>query len=268
MAKSKKEAGQDYLKQVLALIPEAQRTAVQEALSQDTAVEALGSPFVEAESAAEVRIAEATKKEQLNLSYKQQLDKWYTDTQGTFSAKEKELEDKIKKASLITPGDPDATPKLPPDLVTRADLTKQVQDAIAASERGGMGAIAYFSSLATSHYDKFKEPLDISQLVQNATQAQKTVPAFYQEMIAPRLAKMDADRAKENEEKIRKDEREKVQAELRKSEGHRAYPLPGSGAEDPSTLGGLSKSNGKDAANPEFGVKAALDEFYRKGQNI
>ncbi len=59
-----------------------------------------------------------------------------------------------------------------------------------------------------------------------------------------------------------------MQAELRKSEGHRAYPLPGSGAEDPSTLGGLSKSNGKDAANPEFGVKAALDEFYRKGQNI
>src|SRR5258706_14997085 len=116
MAKSKKEAGQDYLKQVLALIPEAQRTAVQEALSVDTAVEALGSPFVEAESAAEVRVAEATKKEQRNLSYNQQLDKWYTDTQGTFSAKEKEMGNKIKKANLITPADPDATPQLPPDL--------------------------------------------------------------------------------------------------------------------------------------------------------
>lgn len=267
MAKSKKEAGQEYLKQVLALIPEAQRTAVQEALSADASVEALGSPFVEAESAAEVRIAEATKVKNETLAYKQNLDKWYADTQGTFGKQQAELEAKLKAAAANPNPDPEGTPKLPANLVTKEDLTKQVADMIAASERGGMGAIAYFATLGVNHFQKFGEALDVNQLVANATQAGKTVPAYYQEMIAPRLAEMDKKSALEQEAKIRKDEREKVQAELRKQDGHRAYPLPGSGTEDPSTLGGLTKSNGKDA-NPEFGVKAALDEYYRKGQNV
>jgi hypothetical protein len=267
MAKSKKEAGQEYLKQVIALIPEAQRQVVQEALSADTAVEALGSPFHEAETRAEQAIAEAAKIKGEVGAYKQNLDKWYTDTQGTFGKQQAELEAKLKAATTAAANPDLDAPKLPANLVTKEDLTKQVADMIAASERGGMGAIAYFTTLGVNHFNKFGEALDVNQLVANATQAGKTVPAYYQEMIAPRLAEMEKKSAAEAEAKIRKDEREKVQAELRKQEGHRAYPLPGSGTEDPSTLGGLTKSNGKDA-NPEYGVKAALDAFFAKGQNL
>lgn len=266
MAKSKKEAGQEYLKNVLALIPEAQRASIQEALSVETAIEALGSPFVEVETAAEARIAQAAQKEQQVLGYKQNLDKWYANTQTTFGKQQTELEEKIKKAALVTPGD-GSTPAIPPDVVTKADLTKQVQEIVTASERNGMGAIGYFTTLANKHYDTFKEPLDVMQLVQNATQAGKTVPQYYQELVAPKLAEIEKKRATDHDAQIRKDEREKILAESRKQEGHRAYPLPGLGAEDPSTLGGLEKSNGKDA-NPDFGVKAALDHYYAKGSNI
>ncbi|KKN08611.1 hypothetical protein LCGC14_1054910 [marine sediment metagenome] len=271
MPRTKKEAGEQFLKDVLALIPEDKRTVVQEALGAEDLVEKIGDPIVGYETKSEEAIAKAVQDGVAVGKYKQNLDTWYGKTLPQIERGEAALVELEKLKAQppdpnADPPDPSASPPPPPGL-TKDDVSKQVGDMLAASERGAVGAIAYFNKLSMEHFQQFGETLDVAVLLQEAEAAGQRVPAFYAQKFAQKFADLHTKAEKEKEDVVRKDEREKVTKELQKSTGHGAYPLPGTLSEEPTTLGGL-KGNGKDAPDPGFGVQAAVNEFYAKGQNF
>jgi hypothetical protein len=268
MPRSKKEVGEEFLQGVLALVPEDKRDSIKETLT-GIDVEQLGGPIVEAETKAEEAIAKAAKDGELVGKYKQNLDKWYGEMLPQLKkGEEAAAELERLKASPPDPDNPDPTTQTPapPPGLTKDEVSKQLADALAASERGAVGAIAYFNRLGMEHFQRFNEVLDVANLLKEAEAAGMPVPQFYEQKFAGKFAELDEKAAKEKEDQIRKDEREKVEKELRSREGHRAYPLPGTEPETPTTLVGLKGGDGKDAGS-DYGVKAAIDEFYAKGQN-
>ncbi len=139
MPRTKKEAGEEFLKSVLALIPEDKRPAVQEVLGVDALVEKIGDPLVGYETKAEEAIAKAVQDGEAVGKYKQNLDTWYGKTLSQLKLGEEattELEKlKAQPPDLNNPPDPNA----PPPGVTKEEVSKQVGDMLAASERGAVG---------------------------------------------------------------------------------------------------------------------------------
>jgi hypothetical protein len=265
---AKKDEGQKYVESLLALIPEEKRTAVKEALAQDQVYEHVGEHVM---ARSDYSRAQDQLKQSADavLGYKSQLDTWYQTVNQELARGSEALRrlESIKGDEPQT--DPAATPATPSGL-KQEDVEKVLAERIGQNEQQTLGLVAYVTTLAQAHYARYGEPLDVGNLIGESRRVGRPLPQVYEEKTREKREALEAKQAKQEREKLREEVRGELLAEQRKS-GHGAYPLPGADA-DPlgnATLSGLKPAT-KEGGNGEtaYGVRAALDEFYAKGQNI
>lgn len=262
----KKDEGQKYIDSVLALVPEAQRAAVKEALSTETVLDHVGEHVM---LRSDYSRAQDHLREQANavLNYKGQLDTWYSNI-GQELARGSAALQRLEQLKT-TPGDepPQTPPSQPPAPASlrQEDVDKLLQDRIGQTEQQTLGLVAYITSLAQAHYARYSEALDVGNLIADARKQGRPLPAVYEERTREKREALEKKEATAAREKLREEVRAEVLAEVRKG-GHGAYPLPGADSDPNVTLSGLAPK--KEGDGQDYGVRAALNEFYTRGQNV
>lgn len=262
---AKKDEGKKYVEGLLALIPEDKRAAVSEALQLEPVLEHVGEHVM-------LRSDYSRAQDQLKqnadavLGYKGQLDTWYSTVNQELVRGTEALR---RLEALKTTDEPTATPApTAPAGLTPEQVEKLLQDRIGQTEQQTLGLVSYVTTLAQHHYARYGEVLDTGKLIAEARRQNKRLPELYEEQTREQREKLEAKQTKEAEDKLREKIRAEITTEIREKGGHGAYPLPGADA-DPQgnvTLAGLKTT--KEGGGQEYGVKAALDSFYAKGQNI
>lgn len=260
-ARSKKEAGQAYLDGILKHIPEAQRAAVKEALSADAVAEAAGEGVLLRDDYSRAMDALQRDSEALKR-YHGELQTWYEGEAGKLS-RVNELEAEVEKLKSGTPpadpgkgGPPAFDPK---QFLSREEAGKLLDQALQTTAGNVSAYQTYLLNLAINHMHEFGQPLDIMALDQRAKKENKRVDILYQEVTKEARDAKLAKAAADHDAEIRKQERERMEEEFRKRAPAMPYPM-GNEPSDPNvTLTGIAGQK----QDQQFGVQAAVDEFYR-----
>lgn len=264
MAKKKKDYATEYAEKILKLLPEAVREQAKATLTPDQIVEALGGDLDTLEQV-EQKLSEAATKNQEADAYKGRLDQWYADNQkliadgsaalAKLAEGDKGVGDKPPNPSANIPPQ---NPNDPKSFVTREEAIRVLTEAVARTQQDAMQFGVIVNELALRHLHEYKEPLDVRGLIAYAQKERKFIDAAYPEFTKEKREAREAQVAKEKEQKLR----EQIRADLVKEMGSAPYPVV---SEEPSTLSGLQSKDGK---KPEYGVQAALDDFYARGQQV
>lgn len=181
---------------------------------------------------------------------------WHGELQSWFDQKNADLTEletlrqKIAKPNgnpNPNPGNPNPNPGAPnPDSAAPAPnanfLTKDAFDrALAETERGAVAFFNDLNQLSLQHFQQFGEILDTQQLLTDKRVQQLGLRGVYADRFKPQLDERAAKVRLEAEEKIRADERQKIQAA--QASQHHPYPIRGN---EPSTLDALEQ-----ARNPQ-----------------
>ena len=169
------------------------------------------------------------------------LSKWYTDNQ--------EL---VRRGKAAAPGSPDPLkpekPVIPPGVLTEDAWNERI-----AQERAGvLGFTRDTNQLMRDHFSKFQEIVDIDPLLQHPKIRELGLIGVYEQVHKDRLDKWKADATAAAEEKIRADERQKVQASM----ASMPYPSP-TGAGSGSPLDALT------VGKPDSLTDAAVAHYNR-----
>lgn len=272
MAKPK-EAATEYLKEVLAKIPdEVKRKAVEEAiLGTEEVLEDIGGHILRKSDHSRAMDEARAAKEKAD-QHKATLDTWFQTNQRTISdglaalARVKELEEQVAKGSTHQDLDD-------PEAVTAATVSKaleklqasgyvkkdEVERLVAqtrlATERDGMVIMNALNKLSLSHFKDHGEILDVDALVALAQEKQMPLVNAYQVFAAEKIEA----KAKKDVEAKEKKLREEIEAKVRKEmSAGPPYPV---GGDEPSTLAGLTPA--KDAAVKSGSLKNAVEEYHR-----
>lgn len=215
-----KEAGQAFLAEVLAQVPEDRRAAVQEAMTEG-ALTALGagalrqSDYSRQSDEVRTQLTEAqTTLAQAN-AFKGELDTWYE----THKAQLEEYQ--VLKGTK---------PESEKPAITGTAFTREQYEAdIREREAAVAGAIATVPVLALKHFQTFNEVLDVPALLKDAQIRELGLPGVYQKVYGPKLA-----------EKAKAAEDARIEAEVVKRTNERLaanprFPYPTSPRE-PSPL--------------------------------
>lgn len=250
---AKRETGKTYLERILAKLPADKQGALKEALLTDDIADLVGEGVLMKEEATRL-VQEAEEEKNRSKSHYDQVNDWWLKKQedvATLRAENAELKKKVKGGG--EGGDPDPEPKpfeLPADLVRKSDLQQLEQQ----------GA-AYFNvmiNLAGRHQAEFGAPLDVDKLVEHSRKTGLPVDRGGYESFVSELRQAKEKKAQEaREAQIRKEEREKVLAEMS------GPPVPTDGGVAPSFANGTLRGLGK-AKEKEFGVAAAVAGFNRR----
>jgi hypothetical protein len=209
---------------------------------------------------------ELRKKDEAIVAYKGTLDSWYADKLDLIqkgSTALTELE-KLKAAGTSTPsGEASASMKALEGFVKKEDVDKIVAATVQKSEETGLAVMTQLGTLIGQHHHTYGEPLDTAALISFARSKGSSLMDAYSEMTAERRQKLAEDTAKKEREKLKAE----VRAELQKEQGHGVYPIADGETLSP-TLSGLAAQNKKGTNGAEeFGVKAALDEYYKMNRS-
>lgn len=248
-------AGSTFLAGVLAKLPEADRQKGKEALDALQAlgggavIAAIGDGTLAQEELSRQLDSLKTRQEELDdlkaqldardqqlTTYHGQLSDWYD--------KNKEALDKVK----AHPTDPGKKKDEPPPAGLTADA---LEERIRLEQAGFLGFSRDQNRLQREHFAKFNEILDIEPLLVHPDVGKVGLVGVYQLVHKDRLEKHAADAAKAAEDKIRADERAKVQAE----QAAMPYPLPtgvGSGSPLDALTGDGKKDSLVDAATAHY----------------
>lgn len=255
---AKRETGKTYLERILAKIPADKQGAVKDALLSDDIMDLVGEGVLMKEEASRL-VQEAEEAKTTSKTHYDKVTEWWDEKQADIAKLRVENEELRKRVKGGGAGDDDPAPEpkpkpveLPADLVRKADL-QQLE---------AQGA-AYFNvmiNLAGRHQQEFGVPLDVDKLVEHARKTGLPVDRGGYESFVSELRQAKEKKAVEaREAQIRKEEREKVLAEMS------GPPVPTDGGLSPSfaqgTLRGLGKSG--DGAK-EFGVAAAVAGLNRR----
>jgi hypothetical protein len=264
MARTKKEAGAAYLQKLLSLVPEAQRTAVAEALKDDKIAEAAGEEVLLRDDYSR-SMDEMKAHEGKITAYHQNLQTWYEEQRGTLekgTAALEELEKIRANPNPPKPGDPPVPPTFDAaKFLGKDEAAKLLNQAVSASAAEIAQYNAYLSNLGMTHLHTFGEPLDVLALDQQARKEGKRVDALYSELTREKREKLQADQQAKKEKDLEDRIRTKLEDEYRRRP-QIPYPI-GADMGDPmgnATLGGLKEQK-------EYGKEAALEEFYRMRQS-
>lgn len=233
------QAGQAILAEVLATLPEESRGKAQEYFASAeaaAAIKLLGESALRQADYSRNSAAAQEAQRKATALYDSNTE-WFQSKQAelqeldTLRAKLAELDgaDPVRKPAA---GDP-PTPHKPgsnPDLISRTEL----QSILADTERGAVGFIAESNLLALQHYKEFGEILNITDLLTDKRVQQIGLSGVYRDRFKEQLSAKASAAAAARDDKIRQEEREKVQREMASSTS--PYPIRGN---EPSTLDAL-----------------------------
>lgn len=257
--KSKRERGQevweanDYLKGLLAQIPDDKRESVLEHLGEHALRQDEFSRLSD-EAAQKAKAAEEEKQkaEALRLAN----EEWRNKSNAWLAEKQKEIAD--KEAALTTTQGVDLSKVLTKEEATRL-LAQTRQEADAQS----LAFIEAVDTIRARHFKEFGEYLTTGELVAHARKVGKPVDAAYDDMTRDRYA----DKAKKAAEQREKEIYAQAEKDIRSKLGQ-GMPYPVGNQSDEvgnQTLAGVSASKPGEApaANPNYGVKAAVQAMLR-----
>lgn len=245
-----RDSGKQFLDQVLAKIPEAQRAAVQQALETDDLLGFMGEQVL-------LR-PEFSRQMDALVAKRAELDQWFQGQKGLLTAGANALArlKALKRRGVALSGDDEGQggepddqddqddsdlggegisgrrrTRLPDNLVTKDDLaaltTSQQQ-----LERQGIQLMSALNKLSMSHFKEFSEPLDTDALIESATKSGRSVADEYGVMVASR--RETAAKQKHEEEIKAAEARGKAAAVAEISNQSMPYPVsvsePGTGA--------------------------------------
>ncbi len=256
------EEGQSFLEGILAKIPEDKRATAQEILTPLT--EDFGNGVIRQDTFSR-RMNEVSELEQSTKSYKDTLDSWYAKNVEAVEVGAKILSGEMKAVPASADPDDAGTPPLPTavlkEFVKKSEVEKMI-DAARTTAFQEVGSITTaLQGLGYQFQRDFKEPppSDFSSKIwQTAAQKQISLDAAYNELTQERREELNKAQLAADRKKMEEEVRAKIQEELNKS-GRLPYPLSNA-AEVATTLTALNK---KGNTSPEYGVQAALDEYYR-----
>jgi hypothetical protein len=225
-----KDAGQQFLAELLAQIPEDRRAAVQETLSaSEAALNTLGAATLR-QSEFSRRMDEADQIVAQTTAYKGELDAWYAANKAKVEAAER------------TPTTPITTPTTPTTGWTKEDYEAD----IAQREATYAGAAVAVPDLMFDHFQAFNEKLNVAALMKDPEMRTLGLAGVYQKVYGPKLA----EKAKAAEEARINTEVEKRTAERMAATRSMPYPVNG---REPHFLDALDPSIKKpaDATAPQ-----------------
>lgn len=249
MAKKPREVAEsvfgsnDYLKKVLALVPDEDRENVLSALGER----------VMAKDDYSRSMDDLTKKETAVLSYKETLDTWYGEKAQLLDEAEKL---KAGKPAPVVEGGSAALKDLE-NYIKKDDLEKIVTARLKNSEETALNLFPRVMDLAVKHLHEYGKPLNPSEVIAHARKMETTLEAGYLDMTKD----LREARAAKAEEDRRAKVREEIRAELQKENGHGVFPTgPNPGVE--STLSGLGQDGNNRSSNR---LKDAIEDHYKNG---
>lgn len=146
------------------------------------------------------------------------------------------------------------TPKVVTPPAAPAGLTQeQLNEALATERAAYLGYDRDRQRITREHFTRFNEVVDIEPLLHDPDIARLGLVGVYEKVHKPRLEKWSADQATAAEEKIRLDERQKIQA----ANANLPYPVP-TGVGSGSPLDALTGTGAKDSV-----VDAATAHYQR-----
>lgn len=199
-------------------------------------------------------------KDQGVTAYKGELDSWYSEKLEFLSAGAaaiKELETLKKNPSAPAAGGSQQLQSLE-NYIKKDELDKIVTERVRQSESIGVAVMSQLGDVISKHHHLFGEPLDTTALIAYAQTKGKPIADAWQELTAEKHQALAEKKAKIERENLRAE----IRAELQKEGGHGVYPVgAGEDATSPTLAAlGFKKKDGEDSG---FGVKAAVDEYYR-----
>lgn len=222
----------EYLKKVLAAIPEAEQ---EEILSR------LGEHVLRQDEFSRLS-DEATTREQQAAAAKQQFESKYGETVAYREKLDEWWKEKTKEAATVsTPTDFDPTKYLTKDEAARA-----VASARSESEQQGLALTAALTKIGLQHLHTFGEVLDTNALIDHARKIGQPIDRAWEDMTRPQREVKLAEAATAHEAKLRADIEKDIRSKLGPS---LVYPQ----STEPSTLAGLGAADKKD-----FGIAAAV----------
>lgn len=231
MAPKAAEIGTDFLNRLAARLPEDKRAIFLEtAIGQEDLLEEVGRGVLRHEDYSKVRDEQRA---------------WY----DTNKVKVSEF-DRLKAAGLIREGEPE--PRRVEEIVDPMKRPVTLEEA-RSLESESLRLNAIISGLAVNHLHEFKEPLNVTPIVDAAIKAGRPIQAVYDETVAERR-KVAADAAlAANITAAEERGRLAGRAEVIKAGGDIPYPV---GSSAPTTLSGLRPAD--DAAKAQHTVDAAV----------
>jgi hypothetical protein len=192
-------------------------------------------------------------------AYKGTLDGWYKEKlplleQGKTASEELA---RLKAAGGIST-DASATMKALEGFVKKEDVDKYVSEQLRRSEEVGIHVMTQMSGLVAQHQHQYNKPLDTAALLVHARSKNLSLVDAYRELTADDAKALQDKRAKEERSKLEQE----IRSQLQKEMGHGVYPVASEESTSP-TLAGLSGQKKSADGAENFGVKAALDEYYR-----
>jgi len=266
----RRKAGQAYLAELLALVPEDKRGSIKEVLeSESEAVyDFLGNGVNRQSdySRAMDKLREDQKVVESDASKARQV---YEDNIRWKAAEQvkvqKVLEENARMRKQLADdlddddgGNGAGLPNGfdPSKFISKEDADKLMAEKLANVERDGLSVMSAMTKLGGRHIKEFGEVLDPDELIKVAQDNGVNLVQAY-DIHVSEIREERRQKAHEEElEKVRKESREATLAEVRQQGSNLPYPIDNS---EPSIIDQLK------ADKSQFGVKAAVDEFY-KGQ--
>lgn len=264
-AKERRERGQTYLTELLALVPEDSRVAVEEKLQNDDVLDHLGENILrqsdysrnmnDLKKSKEALAADVTKYQGAyddNIRWRQSEAAGVTEMKAKIARYEKALATDPLLDDGTGGGEKDPSQNGNVDLskyVTRVDADKALQERLEQTEINGMQLMAMISNIQAQHLKQFDEVLNAQELFDHATKTKLTLPAAYKDFISERV----------EESRVETHKKEIVEArEEGRVEALRNPVLPHHvGNSEPTVLAALDTKD-----RSEFGLNKAIDDYW------
>lgn len=270
-AKTRREAGQEFLDGILAKIPADQRDAVAAAMRVDAVLDDLGDGYL--------RQADYTRQTADLKVQREALDKYYVDNKPVVDRAQQllaQFPDGRVPDHLLNPDPADPAPAVDPAKL-KDELAAQLSKRVEEGERGAVSFIAALTDLAQAHRDEFGERLNTQEFVKNPRVYEVGLERAYEESVAERRA---AKRAADVEAKVAaaREEGKKIGVDETRAAlvgtGTPPYPTPNA-ARNP-VMAALETQRAETLANPEahkgrpfvnrVDIGAAAEEYHRLSQ--
>lgn len=262
MPRDPKVVAKSYIDRLLSKIPEGERAAVAAHLGKDEVLDEFGKPLVEVENAVEWVNAESAKvaaDKKNTETYRDSLNNWFIENADTLQKGSAAIE-KLEKGGVQLQDRADGiqTPQAP-DLskfMTREEASKGLADLLAQKDQWNGYVMAKVPALVIEHYDRYHEKLDPQALFAHAGKMRTNdLDLAYLDLTKEKRA--TAEKAAEDK-RIATAVDEQVREKMAKM--RMPYPSP-EGVEPSPILEGWKGKPGE--KNPEYGVDAAVNEFYQ-----
>ncbi len=251
----KQQEARDFLTGLLATVPEDKREAVRAAIAGVEDVEASAAyvaertlgrqEFSRSMDAAAAREKDADALLTSLTDERQKVWDWWETNKAALE------EAKTFKAAHPPKPEDKPPPVVPPNALTKEQFDKALDERLQAFGAEALPLMEAYAGLGTVHLKTFDEALsnqDFERIRQHATKQKVSLLDAYKDLYKEQFTALDKKAADDHDEKIRKDERDKVVAEVAARQGV-PYVAPGPAGISPIDVITLSPEDQKKAAD-------------------